>query len=303
MTHDANRLPLLESLILSSPEPLAAGKIMEVLPDMTLEQIEETVTALNEKYLQSEMSFRIRKIAGGYQTYVLEDYTGYVDELFTRRLSVRLSRAALEALAIISYRQPVTKADIELIRGVASDSALHTLLERKLITLSGRASTLGRPLLYSTTPEFLKFFGLNSLEDLPRMEEIEEILAAAEPDRQEALPLETSPQIKPVNEIAQGDIYLARPTPTAEEEFDNDDQGISAEDQHLADLVDSAVDAALAEASLADKELTEKSEDSEIGEILSASDNEDEITADEEGEEFIGVTETSDNTEKEDEIV
>jgi len=191
METNGNRLPILEALILSSPEPLPARKILEIIQDMTPSEIDKTVTELNEKYLATDASFRIRKIANGYQFYVTENYSGYVEDLFTRKKTQRLTRAALETLAIIAYRQPVTRVDIEMIRGVSSDSAIRTLLERKFITLAGRAKTIGRPLLYSTADEFLKYFGLDSLNDLPKMEEIEELLSAKEPDMQQTLSLES----------------------------------------------------------------------------------------------------------------
>ncbi len=189
MDSNGNRLPIIESLILSSPEPLPARKIMGVVDNLTVRQIEEAVEQLNSKYMENALSFRIRKIANGFQSYILEDYTQYVEELLMRRRNVRLTRASLETLAIVAYRQPVTKMDIEMIRGVASDSVLRTLLERKLITMAGRAETVGKPLLYKTTDEFLKFFNLNSIEDLPRMGEIEELLAAGESESQPMLPL------------------------------------------------------------------------------------------------------------------
>jgi segregation and condensation protein B len=189
MDANGSRLPIIEALILSSAEPLSVSKMRDVMEGLTPADVEDTISRLNEKYRAGDFSFRIRKIAGGYQVYILEDYSGYVAELFTRRRQQRLSRAALETLAIIAYRQPVTKGDIELIRGVASDSAVHTLLERKLITLAGRARSLGRPLLYRTTDEFLKFFDLDSLDDLPKMEEIEELLASDDSDAQQILKL------------------------------------------------------------------------------------------------------------------
>ncbi|UCD94320.1 MAG: SMC-Scp complex subunit ScpB [Candidatus Zixiibacteriota bacterium] len=189
MNNNGLRLPIIESLILSSPEPLPARKISEIIDDISPGDIEEVVELLNERYMQNDSSFRIRQIAGGYQVYILESYSRYVEELLTRRRNIRLTRAALETLAIIAYRQPVTKTDIETIRGVASDSVIHTLLERKLITLAGRAETVGRPLLYRTTDEFLRFFNVNRIEDLPRMEEIEELLASEESDGQPSLPL------------------------------------------------------------------------------------------------------------------
>lgn len=189
MNDNGNRLPIIESLILSSPEPLPARKICDIIDDTSVGEIAEAIDLLNEKYLANDLSFRIRQIAGGYQVYITENYSQHVEELLTRRRNIRLTRASLEALAIIAYRQPVTRADIEMIRGVASDSVIHTLLERNLIALAGRAETIGRPLLYRTTDEFLKFFNLRALSDLPRMEEIEELLAERDSDSQPSLPL------------------------------------------------------------------------------------------------------------------
>ncbi len=188
MNNNGARIPIIESLILSSPEPLPVRKIIGLVDGLSAGDIDKVVDDLNEKYLDNDLSFRIRRIAGGYQFYIIEDYAQYVEELFARRRNVRLTKAALETLAIISYRQPVTKIDIEMIRGVASDSVLHTLLERQLITIAGRAETVGKPLLYQTTDEFLKFFNLNSINDLPRMEEIEELLATGDSEIQQNLP-------------------------------------------------------------------------------------------------------------------
>ncbi len=189
MNLNGNHLPTIEALILSSPEPLPAGKIADLIENLTVSDVTRVVDRLNESYVNSQSSFRIREIAGGYQVYITREYAPLVEELYVRRRSTRLSRAALETLAIIAYRQPVTKTDIEMIRGVSSDSAIHTLMEKKLLTLAGRAQTVGRPLLYKTTDGFLKYFNLNSLEDLPRMEEIEELLTGKEPDTQPSLPL------------------------------------------------------------------------------------------------------------------
>lgn len=191
MENNGNRLPIIEALILSSPEPLSPKKILDILQNASAGEVDAAITDLNNKYLSTNSSFRIRKLAGGYQIYVTENYSGYVEELFTRRRTQGLTRAALETMAIIAYRQPVTRVDIEMIRGVSSDSAIRTLLERKFITLSGRARTIGRPLLYGTTDEFLKYFGLDSLNDLPRMEEIEELLSEKEPDFQQTLSFDT----------------------------------------------------------------------------------------------------------------
>lgn len=263
MDTNSNRLPIVEALILSSPEPLPSRKIVDMFDNMTPSQVDEIVTVLNERYHSSDMSFRIRKIAGGYQMYIMENYAGYVDELYTRRRTTKLSRAALETLAIIAYRQPVTKGDIELIRGVASDSAIHTLLQRKLITLAGRAKSLGRPLLYATTSEFLKYFNLNTLDDLPRMEEIEELLASVEPDNQQSLSLEEvkkvvlkkGPENDEEDEDERTEDELDSETALDDDgdmpEDDTDDmpeipETLSEEEELLAEIIDEAVDQAVA---------------------------------------------------------
>ena len=169
-----------EALILASPEPITNKKISEVIEGMTPSKVSECVADLNEAYTETGSSFRIRELAGGFQFYIIPEYSGYVRELFTRRRKLRLTRAALETLAIVAYRQPATKTDIEHIRGVASDGVIHNLLEKGMITVKGRSSAVGRPLQYGTTDEFLKFFGLNRLEDMPKMEEIEELVTAAD---------------------------------------------------------------------------------------------------------------------------
>jgi segregation and condensation protein B len=186
---NGTRNSIVEALILASPEPLAAKKIAEVVDDMTPSKVGQTVAELNNRYMQTAMAYRIRELAGGYQFYIVPEFTGYVEELFTRRRKVRLTQAALETLAIIAYRQPVTRVEIEHIRGVASDGVIRNLLEKKVITIRGRAGTVGKPLQYGTTDEFLKFFGLNSLDDLPKMSEIEELISSREPLPQTELEL------------------------------------------------------------------------------------------------------------------
>lgn len=172
-----------EALILASPEPIPAKKIAEADGNLTPSKVEKAVEELNAKYEANEGSFRIREVAGGFQYYILPDYTRYVEELFTRRRKMRLTRAALETLAIVAYKQPVTKVDIDHIRGVSSDGVLHNLLEKNLVAIKGRSESVGRPMEYGTTDEFLKFFGINKIEDLPEMSEIEELVKAADGDR------------------------------------------------------------------------------------------------------------------------
>jgi segregation and condensation protein B len=180
---------VVEALILASPQPLPGRKIVEVTEGMSLYKVAQTVAELNNRYMVTGSAYRIRELAGGYQFYIIPELTPYVEELFSRFRMMRLTKAALETLAIVAYRQPVTRIEIEHIRGVASDSVIHTLLEKGLITIKGRAKTVGKPLQYGTTSEFLKFFGLNNLEDLPRMSEIEELISELRPQSQTELKL------------------------------------------------------------------------------------------------------------------
>ena len=178
-----NHIAIIEALILASPEPIAAKRIAESIADLTPAKVANAVMELNVRYDSTGSSFRIREIAGGYQYYILPEFTKYVEEIFTRHRKMRLTRAALETLAIVAYKQPVTKVDIDHIRGVESDGVIHNLLEKNLVAIKGRSESVGRSLQYATTDEFLKFFGLNTLEELPEISEIEELIKAADGDR------------------------------------------------------------------------------------------------------------------------
>jgi segregation and condensation protein B len=239
INQNGNRLPLVEALIISSPEPLAARRILEMVENTSAAELEQMVAQLNEKYVNNDISFRIRKIAGGYQIYIIEDFARYVEELHARRKNMRLTRSALETMAIIAYRQPVTKIDIEIIRGVASDSVIHTLLERKLITLAGRSQSVGRPLLYRTTDEFLKYFNLNSIDDLPKMAEIEELLSMKDGDSQPTLPFDEA--AAPENELSDENPDAGNmeqpPNPMTEDEIEPDDFN-DPDDDMADDIVD-----------------------------------------------------------------
>lgn len=176
-------LTVIEALIFASDEPIPASEIVKTIKDLdgedikiTPSDIEVTIDELNKKYESIESSFRILRIANGYIFGTKQEFAKYVGYLSTEKSKRRLSQAALETLAIIAYKQPITKPEIEMIRGVNSDYILNTLLEKNLITIKGRSETIGRPLLYGTTEEFLKYFGLNNITDLPKPREIEEIM-------------------------------------------------------------------------------------------------------------------------------
>lgn len=176
-------ISVVEALIFSADDPISANEIITAIKaidgnDITIseEEIDLTVDGLNEKYNESGNAFKILKIANGYVFATKPDHAKYVGFLSTEKSKRRLSQAALETLAIIAYKQPLTKPELESIRGVNSDYTINTLLEKNLITIQGRADTVGRPLLYVTTDEFLKYFGLRNIADLPKPREIEEIM-------------------------------------------------------------------------------------------------------------------------------
>lgn len=180
---DNEYISIVEALIFSSDDSLAADEIIKAVKgidgedvDLTKHEIEKAIDLLNLKYKEQGNSFRIMRIANGYLYATSEEYAKYVGYLSSERARKRLSQAALESLSIIAYKQPVTKPELESIRGVNSDYILTTLLEKNLITIKGRAESVGRPLLYGTTDEFLKYFGLNDLTDLPKPRELEEIM-------------------------------------------------------------------------------------------------------------------------------
>jgi segregation and condensation protein B len=135
-------------------------------------QVERAIAALNGQYAASQRAFRIEHLAGGYRVMTLAAYAPILAAFHKRQTSSKLSRAAVETLAIIAYKQPLTKAELEAIRGVSCGEVLKTLLEKRLVTVKGRAEELGRPLLYGTTTDFLKLFGLASIKDLPSPTEL-----------------------------------------------------------------------------------------------------------------------------------
>jgi segregation and condensation protein B len=171
---------IVESIIFASQEEISSKQIKEILDSFKIEskaaEIEEIVQALNIEYLNSDNAFEIMKIAGGYQFATRKKFAHFVGKLYTETQRKKLSPSAIETLAIIAYKQPITRSDIEFIRGVNVDYIVNSLLERDLINIKGRAAGPGRPILYGTTDNFLKVLGLNSLDDLPKLREINEIL-------------------------------------------------------------------------------------------------------------------------------
>ncbi|MBI5059118.1 SMC-Scp complex subunit ScpB [candidate division KSB1 bacterium] len=161
-----------ESMLFSSREPLTEEQYNSVIGVRNRGKLPEFVRQLNIEYAQTGRAFEILHVAGGYQFFTKPDYSGALKKLSVERNRARVSRAALETLAVVAFRGPVTRIEIDDIRGVDSGGVLRTLLDRHLVAVKGRANIVGKPLLYETTAEFLKHFGLSSLTDLPRDSEL-----------------------------------------------------------------------------------------------------------------------------------
>ncbi len=178
---------IIEALLFATPEPLNQARLNLVFED-DAPNLEVVVERLHERYVREGHGYQISQVAGGYQVVTRPDYDIYVKRLLNKTGRLMLSPAALEAIAIIAYKQPISRYDIEAIRGVDCSAVLKTLLTRNLVKVKGRDEGTGRPLLYATTDKFLEYFGLSRLADLPRMQEIEEITVAEEeaPDQVDA---------------------------------------------------------------------------------------------------------------------
>ena len=166
---------IIESLLFASPDPLSQSLLNQVF-DKPIPFLNESVKRLNEFYLKNKKPYFIDNIAGGYQLVTKPEFDIWIRRLLGKSNKLILSAAALDTLAIIAYKQPIGRYDIEAIRGVDSSGVIKTLLSRNLIMIKGRGDGPGRPLLYSTTKLFLEKFGLNRLSDMPKLKEVSEII-------------------------------------------------------------------------------------------------------------------------------
>lgn len=162
----------IEAVLFASDEPVTAARLAQICEIGSERMVNEHIASLNAKYESGGHSFRIERIAGGYQMLTLEAYNYWLSKLVKVRGESKLSQAALETLAIIAYKQPIIRAEVEAIRGVASGEMIRSLMYKGVVKIVGRAEVLGRPLLYGTTKKFLELFGLNSIKDLPKVEEL-----------------------------------------------------------------------------------------------------------------------------------
>jgi len=238
---DSDLQRYVEAMIFSSATPLPTTKISQALNISGVARVKKAVAALNEGYEATERSFRIRQVGGGYQYYILPQWAECLKKLFTRTRKIRLTKAALETMAVVAYKQPVSKNQIEFIRGVACDGVLHNLLEKNLIKISGRSEGPGRSLLYSATDEFLKFFGLNSFDDLPRIAEIEEMIQNMEVERAESARQQDDGATES-SEVESLDNAERVDTPESGCDIGADSQGDGLDIAHIEDAIANAID-------------------------------------------------------------
>jgi segregation and condensation protein B len=178
--HNEKAKYIIECLIFASEVPLTIEKIKDVLEDTSKKELKELVKELMEDYHNLERGIYIREVAHGYQFCTKPEYAHLIHKL-RKSKPYHLTQPTLETLAIVAYKQPVTKAEVELVRGVDCTGVLKTLLEKKLITFQGRKDVVGKPFLYGTTSRFLEVFGLTDLSSLPSIEEIKQLKEAEFP--------------------------------------------------------------------------------------------------------------------------
>ncbi|MES1218013.1 MAG: SMC-Scp complex subunit ScpB [Bacteroidota bacterium] len=210
-----NLIPHIESLIFASDKPLTTLELTELVNNafgfmedkITLDQVESSMEGILEKYNSEFYPFEVRMSGGGWQFLTKKEYHKTVAQLNGDKFLKRLSAAALETLAIVAYKQPVTKGEIEAIRGVSSDYAVQKLLEKELIIISGRNEKMpGHPLVYATSRNFMDYFGINSAEDLPKIKEVLAEQLVTPTIMKDTLPQEE--EVKP-EETVEEDIVLS----------------------------------------------------------------------------------------------
>jgi segregation and condensation protein B len=182
---------VLEAILFVSGEPMSLEDLSEVLEGTEPERIRQALDHLRQNYDSAGRGLQIVEVAGGYQIATRSECAPWIRSLEKIKTATRLSRSGLETLAIVAYKQPVTRGEIEAIRGVDSAYVLKTLLERRIVKIAGRREGLGRPILYGTTREFLQYFGLKDLSELPALKEFKEVA-------------ETLPEHEPIHEPASG---------------------------------------------------------------------------------------------------
>ncbi|MCE5279756.1 MAG: SMC-Scp complex subunit ScpB [Planctomycetaceae bacterium] len=219
---DAQGQAAVEAMLIASNAPLTAAR-MAAVAELPQAEVRGAIEALNDRYEQTGGAFRIEEVAGGFLIMTLPEHQGVLGRLLQVHKETQLTQPAMETLAVVAYRQPVMRADIEAIRGVACGEVLRGLLDKQLVKIVGRAEVLGRPMLYGTTRRFLEVFGLASLDDLPNVEELKSGDKPVPPQTSDEAavqePAEVDPgQAPPATEEPAAE--AANATPADEEFFD-----------------------------------------------------------------------------------
>jgi segregation and condensation protein B len=226
---------VIEALILSSPEPISAAKLAEIIPYCKAGQAKDLVNELNTEYAEQDRAFEIWEVAGGYQIRTRAEFSGYLQKLQKER-ALRLSQAALETLAIIAYRQPATRAEIEEVRGVDAGATVKSLLDRQLIRIAGQREVPGRPMLYGTTRRFLEVFGLENLKNLPTLRELDEMAR-----EQGLLERATEDALAPAIDSPTVEADAETEVAASEDSADDEASSIVEEDPEVVEGVDEIV--------------------------------------------------------------
>ncbi len=223
----------LEALLFAADSPLTVARIKKILPGAENKEIREAVAELEKEYNDQEHAFTVVEFGGGWQIATRPEYSPTVEKMLKGRRFTRLSKAGLEVLAIIAYRQPITRLEVDEIRGVNSSGSISTLTERNLITVVGRSASVGNPLLYGTTREFLSHLGLKGLGQLPDLPDLEQVLE----DRDQLK--EFASQVgREVSDEELEDYFTAPEVPERVEEDEEGSEGEGGEAEALAEQVD-----------------------------------------------------------------
>jgi segregation and condensation protein B len=223
---EAHLKSVLESLLFAAGEPVSLARLAAVFDDLPRATVNKTLTAMAAEYTAANRGIVIEEVAGGFQMRTSKDHSAYVRKLLASK-PPRLSRPLMETVAIIAYRQPITRPEIEQLRGVDTGGVLETLLERRMIKIAGRKEAPGRPMVYATTDEFLEIFGLKDLESLPDLTEFREIERSIEQANTGPVAgVETHPEDAPIDPTLADEIgeEPAAPEPDRDPSSSDDDK-------------------------------------------------------------------------------
>lgn len=231
----ADPIRIVEAVLMAAESPMTAGKIASIVGEGTGRDVKKHIQALNANYDEWGLSFCIEEVAGGFQILTRPAYNPWLTKLLRVRQETKLSPAAMETLAIIAYKQPCTRAEVEAVRGVAAGEMINRLREMNIVKIAGRAEDLGRPLLYGTTRKFLEVFGLPSLEDLPQVEALRPASAKApKPDIDETMASadeDDNPTDSPASDATDAEESTTAETPTDAVEATSPDLHIVHDDE------------------------------------------------------------------------